>query len=72
MRAVSSVCLSHRSTAAAVCGGFAAERPDRRYRSTAGEAISSNGDGQQAPRSAANAGGFMLIAQGRGLTQTFS
>jgi len=31
-----SICLSHRSTAAAVAGGFAAERPaDRRYRSTA-------------------------------------
>jgi len=32
-----SVCMSHRSTAAAACGGFAAERPaDTRYRSIAG------------------------------------
>jgi len=31
------VCLSRRTTAAAVCGGFAAERPvSRKYRSTAG------------------------------------
>ena len=44
-----SVCLSHRSTAAAVCGGgFAAERSARRtYRSTAA--------GAAARRSAANA-----------------
>ena len=32
-----SICLSHRSTSAAACGGFAAERPPgRRYRSIAG------------------------------------
>ena len=32
-----SVCLSHRSTVAAACSGFAAERPaGRRYRSIAG------------------------------------
>ena len=31
-----SVCLSHQSTAASACGGFAAERrAGRRYRSTA-------------------------------------
>ena len=36
-----SVCLSHRSTAAAACGGFAAERrAGRRSRSTAGAALS--------------------------------
>ena len=36
------VCLSHRSTAAAACGGFVAERPAcRRYRSTAVPALSS-------------------------------
>ena len=34
-----SVCLSHRSTATAMAGGFAAERPvGRRYRQTAGGA----------------------------------
>jgi len=39
-----SVCLSRRSTAAAACGGFAAERrAGRRYRSTAAGAV------QQAP-----------------------
>ena len=36
-----SVCLSYRSTAAAACGGFAAERrAGRRSRSTAGAALS--------------------------------
>ena len=47
------VCLSHRSTAAAACGGFAAERlADRKYQSTAA-----------ARRSAANAGRAMLTAE---------
>jgi len=35
-----SVCLSRRSTAAAACGGFAAEHPaGRKYRSTAADAL---------------------------------
>ena len=34
------VCLSHRSTAAAACGGFAAERPASRRRCSAANASS--------------------------------
>jgi len=54
-----SICLSHRSTAAAACGRFAAEHPiSQRYRSIAGA-----GAQQQRRRStgsAANAGSVML------------
>ena len=43
-----SVCLVHRSTAAAACGGFAAERPaDRTYRSTAAAASAQQHSAQQ-------------------------
>ena len=52
------VCMSHRLTAAAACGVFAAEhRSGRRYRSTAA--------GATARRSAANAGSVVLTAEGR-------
>ena len=65
-----SVCLSHRSTAAAAVGGFAAERTvDRRYRQTAAGAV------LRAPcsrrrRSATNVDSVMLRADGGGSTQT--
>jgi len=50
--------MSHRLTAAAACGVFAAEhRSGRRYRSTAA--------GATARRSAANAGSVVLTAEGR-------
>ena len=57
-----SVCLSHRSTAAA-CGGFAAERPaaGRRYRS-----IAVAGAQQQRRRAAASAGSAVATAERRG------
>jgi len=60
-------CLSHRSTAAVVAGGFAAEHPSgRRYRSTAASAVyqlqlSSNGARPQC--SVANVGSVMLTAE---------
>jgi len=57
-----SVCLSHRSTAAAVIGGFAAKRPaDRGYRSTAAGAGVAY---QLLTRSTTNAGNVMLRADG--------
>jgi len=60
-----SVCLSHRSTAAVACGGFAAERPTgKRYRLIAGAGA------QQQRRTAADAGSVALTTEGRGWTQT--
>jgi len=51
-----SVCLSHRSTAAAACGGFAAERPaGRRYRPIASAGAQRH-----------NADSVTLTAEGRG------
>jgi len=75
-----SVCLSHRSTAAAACGGFAAERPaGSRYRSIATDmrctsrvaravlqAPARSSNGAAARRSAANAGSVTLTADGGG------
>jgi len=56
-----SVCLSRQLTAAAACGGFAAERPaGRRYRSTAGVSAAAT------RRSAVNAGSVVLTAEERG------
>jgi len=70
----SSVCLSHRSTAAAAAGGFAGERAvpqeisidscgRRRRVPVAGELSSKR-------RSAANAGSVTMTAEERGSTQT--
>jgi len=65
--------LSHRSTAAAVCGGFAADRllhdapaagVPRCGLRAAGAALSSNS--AAARRSAANAGSVTLTAEARG------
>ena len=56
-----SVCLSHQSTVAAVCGMFAAEHPGhRRYRLVAGTALSSSN--AAAWLSAANVGSVTLTA----------
>ena len=58
-----SICLSHQSTAASACGGFASERPaSRRYRSIAAGAL-------RAPccrtrRSAAKRAASLLTADG--------
>jgi len=58
-----SVCLSHRSTAGAACGGFAAERPaGRTYRLIAGAAVISS-NVAVARRTAANAGSVVLTAE---------
>jgi len=56
-----SVCLSHRSTAAATAGGFAAER--RRL-----QQILIDSWYARSPRSTANAGSVMLWTEGRGST----
>jgi len=58
-----SVCLSHRSTVAAVSGGFAAERGRLQH-------ILIDTWRACSPRSAADAGRVMLRAEGRGSTQT--
>jgi len=63
-----SVCLSHHSTAAAACGGFAAERrAGRRYRLTAAGvwrlAATELEPGAAARRSAANEDSVMLTAE---------
>jgi len=57
------VCLSHHSTAAAACGGFAAEcRSGWKYRLTAARRAPSSNDAA-ARRSAANADSAMLTAK---------
>ena len=70
-----SVRLSHRSTAAAVARGFAAEHPaGRRHRSTtaapAPRTTCRRVQQQRRRRSAANAGSVSLIAEERGCTQS--
>jgi len=60
--------LSHHSTAATACGGFAAERRvNRRYQSIAAgaghPAVTAPQHGAAARRSAANAGSAMLTAK---------
>jgi len=57
-----SVCLTHRSTEAAACNWFAAERPPQ------GQEISI--DSCRRPRSAANAGSVLWRAEERRSTQT--
>ena len=70
-----SVCLFHRSTAAAACGVFAAERPAGRMHQSiiagAGSACQLSIDiSCRRRRSAANAGSVMLRAEDRGSTRT--
>jgi len=63
------VCLSHRSTAAAACNRFAAERlAGRRYRSIAAGALRAPCSRRR--RSAANAGSVTLTVDVGGWTQT--
>ena len=57
--------VSHRSTTAAACGGFAAKRSaDRRYRSIAARRVYAEGAGADAAarRSAVNAGSVIMTA----------
>ena len=58
-----SICLSHHSTTAMVCGGFAAERrAGRKYRSSAAATGRPAAVGVAARRSAANASSVTLAA----------